>query len=443
MVPWAATLWSDVGEPTLDAASAHLQKLIVEAGRRGDKSVYKAGHLALALERGDGEAAKAFDEEHAALQPLLEAFRQWGLEVGVVAAVGYWDARLSVARYGAVADHLEAICERSAADNQMAVAEAAREALVHTHAWPCFRPHADRLRDPRQGATFAVAMRARRSFMQRAESELLAAAVAADADVSVAAADAGAADAKAVLERLRRIFERLDSNPFFSEPRTEPLAFWRSFDASGGRLVRPSAGVAAAAGSGGRPAAVFDAAAQLPDHRGHLCHYRAPPPGGRRMGEVSLTGREAGEASLHAMHQGVRQVFDEGSELSFVCAAISTPQASDAAVLPRGPRARATDRSRLACPGRLGVPSVDGERAAERAHRAGRALAGTRRLPKPDAHVGRPRGRALGSHRRPAVRACADASPACRALACDSQACAKGDLAGVALPCARRRGAGR
>jgi hypothetical protein len=104
-VPWAVTLWRDLPEEVLLAATEHLHSCVVHAG------VSKEGHVAWFATWGEGEQAAAFDAEHCALKPLFDELRAQGLEIHVISGVGYPTPVFTLAEVEALATDLSCVVE--------------------------------------------------------------------------------------------------------------------------------------------------------------------------------------------------------------------------------------------------------------------------------------------------------------------------------------------
>ena len=321
-VPWAVTLWRDLGEDVLLAAAAHLHSWVVREG------VSKEGHVAAFATRGEGEQADPFDHDHRALRPLFDELRARGLEIHVISAVGYPTRVFTLEAMEELATAIHAVVS----DGEGSESERARLILLDlTRTYPCFRPHADAHYYAREGGTFAVRMRPPGGVPELAglgddEEE-----VEQDEEVELDAGEAGGGKegvARSDILRMQAVQRSVaDSlaalkamDPTFAPPATEPITFARARRLELGGLRAPAAGQHdGPPPAGGRSGWFLDTSCQLPTPDGRMLqHLRPPPPGGEPLGRLPrLCARHRSSISWR-LPDGLRVRFSARSELSFV-----------------------------------------------------------------------------------------------------------------------------
>ena len=321
-VPWAVTLWRDLGEDVRLAAAAHLHSWVVREG------VSKEGHVAAFATRGEGEQADPFDHDHRALRPLFDELRARGLEIHVISAVGYPTRVFTLEAMEELATAIHAVVS----DGEGSESERARLILLDlTRTYPCFRPHADAHYYAREGGTFAVRMRPPGSVPELAglgddEEE-----VEQDEEVELDAGEAGGGKegvARSDILRMQAVQRSVaDSlaalkamDPTFAPPATGPITFARARRLELGGLRAPAAGQHdGPPPAGGRSGWFLDTSCQLPTPDGRMLqHLRPPPPGGEPLGRLPrLCARHRSSISWR-LPDGLRVRFSARSELSFV-----------------------------------------------------------------------------------------------------------------------------
>ena len=339
-VPWAVTLWRDLPEEVLLAATEHLHSCVVHAG------VSKEGHVAWFATRGEGEQAAAFDAEHCALKPLFDELRAKGLEIHVISGVGYPTPVFTLEEVEALASALSRVVESDDAAGVSKSERARRVWLDATRVYPCFRPHADAHYYPQEGCTVAVQMRppggeggvpehagADEEVEEEEEEEGEEEDEDEDEDGPAAFGETEGGDGggggtrmQAALGSVAASLATLKAwDPSFAPPATGPIIFGRARGLGLGGLRAPPGGqheehVGPPPASGGRSGWVLDTACQLPTPDGRmLLHMRPPPPGGEPLGRLPrLCSRRRRRSITWRLPDGLGVRFSVRSELSFV-----------------------------------------------------------------------------------------------------------------------------
>jgi hypothetical protein len=267
------------------------------------------------------------------------------LEIHVISGVGYPTPVFTLAEVEALATDLSRVVESD--DEAVSKIESARRILLAaTHAFPCFRPHADAHYYPREGYTVAVRMRPPAGGIpehEEADEEKEAEEEEEEEEDGPAAFSARLAAfgetggkgerMQAALGSVAASLEALKAiDSTFAPPATGPITFVRAGQLELGGLGAPPSGheehQASASASGapapasrGRCGWVLDTAGQLPTPGGRmLMHMRPPPPGGKPLGRLPrLCTRPPCSSSITWHLPGGPKVrFSVRSELSFV-----------------------------------------------------------------------------------------------------------------------------